>query len=140
MPRTGDKRHKDKKKSKKKRALLKQDHTNEARGRKRCATSAKAGRSCCAALGGRFQQMPDEQPRICGVPARFFVLVLLVFQNAGAVLLMRYSRAMPGQGEFVTQTAVLMQEGMKAALCVVILLGNEGSVARYRIAPSCFWH
>jgi hypothetical protein len=74
--------------------------------------------------------MGEKQPIICGVPIRFFVLVLLVFQNAGAVLLMRYSRAMPGQGEFVTQTAVLVQEGMKGVLCVVILLVNEGTIER----------
>jgi hypothetical protein len=72
----------------------------------------------------------DHQPKVCGVPIRFFVLVLLVFQNAGAVLLMRYSRAMPGQGEFVTQTAVIVQEAMKATLCVVLLLVNEGSIER----------
>ena len=51
---------------------------------------------------------------------------LLVFQNAGAVLLMRWVRAMPGESEFNTQTAVVMQEVLKGLTCVVILLASDG--------------
>ena len=54
---------------------------------------------------------------------------LLVFQNAGAVLLMRWVRAMPGESEFNTQTAVVMQEVLKGLACVAILLGTEGTLA-----------
>ena len=54
---------------------------------------------------------------------------LLVFQNAGAVLLMRWVRAMPGESEFNTQTAVVMQEVLKGLACVAILLGTEGTLS-----------
>ena len=54
---------------------------------------------------------------------------LLVVQNAGAVLLMRYTRSIPGETEFNTQTAVIMQEVLKGLTCVVILLATEGTVA-----------
>ena len=54
---------------------------------------------------------------------------LLVVQNAGAVLLMRYTRSIPGETEFNTQTAVIMQEVLKGLACVAILLGTEGTLA-----------
>ena len=69
---------------------------------------------------------------VFGIPIKAFVLVMLVFQNAGAVLLMRYSRASKGQGEFVTYTAVIMQEVLKMMACVIILL-------RVRINLYCFF-
>ena len=36
---------------------------------------------------------------------RHIVLVLLTVQNAGAVLLMRYTRSIPGETEFITQAS-----------------------------------
>lgn len=53
---------------------------------------------------------------------------LLVFQNAGAVLLMRYTRSIPGESEFNTQTAVIMQELLKGLTCVVLLFATEGGL------------
>ena len=46
---------------------------------------------------------PSEQT-IYGFPIKHVVLVLLTVQNAGAVLLMRYTRSIPGETEFNTQT------------------------------------
>jgi len=63
-----------------------------------------------------------------GVPLRHVVLVLLTVQNAGAVLLMRYTRSIPGETEFITQTAVIMQETLKGLACVLILFSSEGTV------------
>mmetsp|Transcript_73026 Transcript_73026/g.202580 ORF Transcript_73026/g.202580 Transcript_73026/m.202580 type:complete len:368 (+) Transcript_73026:91-1194(+) len=73
-----------------------------------------------------------EQPQLpsfLGLPAKYIVLCLLVFQNAGAVLLMRAVRAMPGETEFITQTAVILQEVLKASACIVLVLYTEGSLS-----------
>jgi len=61
-------------------------------------------------------------PTLFNLPIKYYVLGLLVVQNGGAVLLMRAVRALPGEKEFVTQTAVIMQETIKACTCVAILL------------------
>lgn len=73
---------------------------------------------------------------IYGIPVRHIVLVLLTVQNAGAVLLMRYTRSIPGETEFITQTAVIMQEAMKGLVCVLLLLQSEGSVKSAWAQPS----
>jgi len=75
-------------------------------------------------------------PHVFGIPIKYFVLVLLTVQNAGAVLMMRYVRSMPGEGIFVTQTAVAMQELLKGCLCIAILLFTEGSVGSAYAVPS----
>lgn len=55
------------------------------------------------------------------------VCCLLVIQNTGAVIIMRYTRSMPGEGAFVTETAVVMQELLKGLACVLLLKGNISS-------------
>jgi len=69
------------------------------------------------------------------VPIKYFVLVLLTVQNAGAVLMMRYARSMPGEGLFVTQTAVIMQELIKGITCVGILIYTEGNTQSAYAVP-----
>lgn len=71
----------------------------------------------------------SEQPMLFGVPVKYLVLCLLVVQNAGAVLLMRAVRALPGEAEFITQTAVIMQELFKAGACMVLILRKDGTLA-----------
>jgi UDP-sugar transporter A1/2/3 len=66
---------------------------------------------------------------VLGVPIGYLVLCLLVLQNAGAVLLMRAVRALPGETDFITQTAVIMQEMLKAAACMVLMLRQDGTLA-----------
>jgi hypothetical protein len=73
---------------------------------------------------------------VYGVPFKHVVLLMLTVQNAGAVLLMRYTRSMPGQSDFSTQTAVIMQEALKGVICVAILLATEGSLASAWAVPS----
>jgi len=82
---------------------------------------------------------PQPAPEVAmfhGVPLKHFVLVLLTLQNAGAVLLMRYTRSIPGEAEFVTQTAVIMQEVLKGLMCVAILLKTEGTVGSAWAVPT----
>lgn len=84
------------------------------------------------AVGGEPRPPPSaalSETKLFGLPVKHLVLVLLTIQNAGAVLLMRYTRSMPGQTEFVTQTAVIMQEAMKGSVCVLILLCSDGTLA-----------
>ena len=71
-----------------------------------------------------------------GVPVKFVVLVMLTVQNAGAVLLMRYTRSIPGQSDFSTQTAVIMQEALKGIMCMAILMSTEGTLASAWAVPS----
>jgi UDP-sugar transporter A1/2/3 len=71
----------------------------------------------------------SEQPMVFGVPVGYLVLCLLVVQNAGAVLLMRAVRALPGETNFNTQTAVIMQELLKAGLCMLLMLRKNGTLA-----------
>eukprot|EP01059_Diplonema_ambulator_P037170 TRINITY_DN9680_c0_g2_i1.p1 TRINITY_DN9680_c0_g2~~TRINITY_DN9680_c0_g2_i1.p1 ORF type:complete len:374 (+),score=113.17 TRINITY_DN9680_c0_g2_i1:52-1122(+) len=68
-------------------------------------------------------------PTFMGVEIRYLVLPLLTAQNASAVLLMRAVRSLPGQTEFSTQTAVIMQEVFKGLACIIILLATEGSLS-----------
>jgi len=63
-----------------------------------------------------------------GIQLKHLVCGLLVLQNTGAVLLMRYTRSMPGEGEYITQTAVIMQELFKGVACVLLLLRGEGTL------------
>lgn len=76
---------------------------------------------------GEAQAKPDGE-KLFGFPLKHFVLVLLTVQNAGAVLLMRYTRSIPGETDFDTQTAVITQEAVKGIACMLILLGTEGSI------------
>ena len=69
-------------------------------------------------------------PRLWGIEIRFLVLPLLTAQNASAVLLMRAVRSLPGQTDFSTQTAVIMQEVFKVIACVIIMMVTEGSLSQ----------
>ena len=75
-------------------------------------------------------------PSFGGVQLKHLVCGLLVLQNTGAVLLMRYTRSMPGEGQYITQTAVIMQEVMKGLACVALLLKDEGTLASAWEKPS----
>ena len=71
---------------------------------------------------------PDV-PKLYGIPIRYLVLPLLTAQNASAVLLMRGVRSLPGQTEFSTLTAVIMQETFKMLACIAILLATDGTLS-----------
>ena len=69
------------------------------------------------------------RPSLFRIELRYFVCGMLVLQNTGAVLLMRYTRSMPGETEYMTQTAVIMQEVMKGLTCILLLLKGEGTLS-----------
>eukprot|EP01061_Rhynchopus_euleeides_P044560 TRINITY_DN782_c0_g2_i1.p1 TRINITY_DN782_c0_g2~~TRINITY_DN782_c0_g2_i1.p1 ORF type:complete len:384 (+),score=152.44 TRINITY_DN782_c0_g2_i1:53-1153(+) len=79
---------------------------------------------------------PQERPKLFGIDARLVVLPLLTVQNAGAVLLMRSTRSMPGEDAFSSQSAVIMQEIIKGLSCIAILLWQEGTVSSAWNVPS----
>ena len=62
------------------------------------------------------QAPAQAPPSLFGIELRYLVCGMLVLQNTGAVLLMRYTRSMPGETEYMTQTAVIMQEVIKGCL------------------------
>ena len=49
------------------------------------------------------------------------VFCLLVMQNASVVLVMRYTRATPGEGTYVAQAVVLCIEATKLLACAAAL-------------------
>ena len=84
----------------------------------------------------KLPEEPPQRPQLFGIDARFVVLPLLTFQNAGAVLLMRSTRSLPGEAEFSSQSAVIMQEIIKGLSCIALLLYQEGSIASAWNVPS----
>lgn len=68
-----------------------------------------------------------QTPQICGIPIKYLALVLLTVQNASQMLFMRYAK-MPreGQGDYLSTTAVVMQELLKLTACVVIITVTQG--------------
>jgi len=62
------------------------------------------------------------------------VLAFLILQNSGASILMRESRS---AGKWNPQTAVIMQEAIKAVICVFLLLRDGGLMSvRAALVPS----
>ncbi|KAJ8601527.1 hypothetical protein CTAYLR_008018 [Chrysophaeum taylorii] len=72
------------------------------------------------------KQQP-EQPRYG--PMAYASLALLAVQNCSAVLIMRWTRATPGQNDYNTQTAVVMQEVLKTAVSLVLVLWERGEIS-----------
>ena len=68
-----------------------------------------------------------KPPQIFGIPIKYLALVLLTVQNASQMLFMRYAK-MPreGQGDYLSTTAVVMQELLKLTACVVIITLTQG--------------
>ena len=75
------------------------------------------------------QAPAQAPPSLFGIELRYLVCGMLVLQNTGAVLLMRYTRSMPGETEYMTQTAVIMQEVIKGLTCILLLLKGEGTLS-----------
>ena len=82
------------------------------------------------------EQQVKDRPQLFGIDARYVVLPLLAVQNAGSVLLMRSTRSLPGEAEFSSQSAVIMQEIIKGLSCIALLLYQEGSIASAWNVPS----
>eukprot|EP01065_Artemidia_motanka_P027547 TRINITY_DN32738_c0_g1_i1.p1 TRINITY_DN32738_c0_g1~~TRINITY_DN32738_c0_g1_i1.p1 ORF type:complete len:376 (+),score=68.38 TRINITY_DN32738_c0_g1_i1:65-1192(+) len=89
------------------------------------------------AIGQPSSAQPHpERPNLFGVDLKWFVLPLLTAQNAGAVLMMRAARSLPGEGQFDTLTAVVMQEVTKCLMCIALMLRTEGTIATAWAQPT----
>lgn len=64
----------------------------------------------------------DRIPTYRGIPLRYISLVTLTIQNSALILIMHYSRIMPGyeQKRYFSSTAVLLNELLKLAISVVL--------------------
>jgi len=71
---------------------------------------------------------PDLQPE---TPKwlKLTALLMLTVQNSAAVLVLRYTRASEEQKHFLPQTAVIMQELLKALTSVILILIQHGTLA-----------
>uniref|UniRef100_A0A7S3JYV7 Nucleotide-sugar transporter n=1 Tax=Aureoumbra lagunensis TaxID=44058 RepID=A0A7S3JYV7_9STRA len=58
----------------------------------------------------------------------YMALALLAVQNCSAVLIMRYTRSAPGESEYNTQTAVVMQELFKTIVSIILVLKDRGGL------------
>eukprot|EP01065_Artemidia_motanka_P043859 TRINITY_DN6157_c0_g1_i1.p2 TRINITY_DN6157_c0_g1~~TRINITY_DN6157_c0_g1_i1.p2 ORF type:complete len:384 (+),score=119.11 TRINITY_DN6157_c0_g1_i1:196-1347(+) len=104
---------------------VEQSEEQTDRLRSRTPTDAKIGsESLC-----KVPSMTVDRPMIWGIEVKWFVLPLLVVQNASAVLMMRAVRSLPGETGFNTQSAVVMQEVFKCLACIVLMLRQDGSIA-----------
>ena len=60
------------------------------------------------------------------IPLKYLSLVVLVFQNTGLVLLMRYSRTVSIDGpRYLTSTAVVLSEVLKFVVCCFMAFYNS---------------
>lgn len=62
-------------------------------------------------------------------PMAYLSLGLLAVQNCSAVLIMRWTRATPGENAYSTQTAVVMQEILKTTVSVALTFWERGELA-----------
>ncbi|CCG83436.1 UDP-galactose transporter [Taphrina deformans PYCC 5710] len=62
-----------------------------------------------------------------GIPMRYISLVTLTIQNSALILIMHYSRVMPGftTERYLASTAVLMNELLKLVICVVLFYRDQ---------------
>jgi len=78
------------------------------------------------AFGGK-EKLEQSSPNAPSY-IKSLVLAFLVLQNCSVTILMRYSRSQLGEGEWSAQTGVIVQEVMKAACSLTLLLTTEGGV------------
>eukprot|EP00747_Dinoflagellata_sp_TGD_P051606 gnl/TRDRNA2_/TRDRNA2_147444_c0_seq1.p1 gnl/TRDRNA2_/TRDRNA2_147444_c0~~gnl/TRDRNA2_/TRDRNA2_147444_c0_seq1.p1 ORF type:complete len:380 (-),score=61.01 gnl/TRDRNA2_/TRDRNA2_147444_c0_seq1:162-1226(-) len=78
---------------------------------------------------------PPAKPAIAPVPGKsqlgmvaYLALGFLTVQNSAAVLMMRYSRAIPSQRQYLVSTLVIMQEVVKVVFCAVLVFVQQGTL------------
>jgi hypothetical protein len=89
------------------------------------ASTAASTKTSTSAASSGSQMQNDGQHKLL-VPA---VLSLLVMQNAGQMLSMRYSKVMgvpDGSTAYISSTAVVVSEVLKVSACLVILAVQHG--------------
>ncbi|EXJ88673.1 hypothetical protein A1O1_05604 [Capronia coronata CBS 617.96] len=77
----------------------------------------------------------DAFSTICGVPTKYVSLFTLVLQNSTLVLVMRYSRILPGP-RYLSSTAVVLSELIKCIICLSIHIRDQQTQSRYSRLPT----
>merc|ERR1712230_243219 len=77
----------------------------------------------------------DGVATIYGVPTKYASLLTLVVQNSSLVLVMRYSRILPGP-RYLSSTAVVLSELLKCLICLTIHLREQRSQSQYSRLPT----
>ncbi|KIW20427.1 hypothetical protein PV08_01002 [Exophiala spinifera] len=77
----------------------------------------------------------DGIATIYGVPTKYVSLLTLVVQNSSLVLIMRYSRILPGP-RYLSSTAVVLSELLKCVICLWLHLREQRSQSQYSKLPS----
>jgi solute carrier family 35 (UDP-sugar transporter), member A1/2/3 len=76
-----------------------------------------------------------ELPSIYGIPIKYLALLFLVVQNSGLVLIMRSSRLTSGP-RYLTSTAVVLSEALKALVCICAYIREQDSKSSYTQLPT----
>lgn len=76
---------------------------------------------------------PDAQ--FLGIPLKYLSLALLTLQNTGAVLIMRYTRSIPSESQYLTSTAVISGEVFKVVVSSSLAMQNGDDLSRVFANP-----
>ncbi|KAK9465430.1 nucleotide-sugar transporter-domain-containing protein [Lipomyces arxii] len=71
----------------------------------------------------------QDVPKLFFIPLKYISLVTLTFQNSALILIMHYSRVMPGYDSstrYFASTAVFLNEVIKLAVCAFVACGSRG--------------
>ncbi|KAJ4522662.1 hypothetical protein HRR83_001152 [Exophiala dermatitidis] len=72
---------------------------------------------------------------ICGIPTKYVSLCTLVLQNSTLVLVMRYSRILPGP-RYLSSTAVVLSELLKCIICLSVHIREQFTQSQYTPLPT----
>ncbi|KAG5463283.1 MAG: nucleotide-sugar transporter-domain-containing protein [Olpidium bornovanus] len=130
----------------------------QRRGRRRCLSCGAGRPPFCAApsaaalprqtwpsrpvsrlrLGPRTPpEAMAHEPALFGLPLKHLALVTLVVQNSLLVIVMRYSRLLPGP-QYFTTTAVVVSEISKLVICLAVYFreGRARAASGHNLLPS----
>ncbi|KAJ3091179.1 hypothetical protein HK102_001416 [Quaeritorhiza haematococci] len=79
-----------------------------------------------------FTPAVSPVPTLFGVPLKWLSLITLVVQNSALVLVMRYSRTLPGP-RYLPSTAVVMSEFTKLIICTFLHVSDESKKSKYTV-------
>ncbi|EXJ77997.1 hypothetical protein A1O3_09156 [Capronia epimyces CBS 606.96] len=72
---------------------------------------------------------------MCGIPTKYVSLLCLVVQNSTLVLVMRYSRILPGP-RYLSSTAVVLSELIKCIICLFVHIREQQAQSRHSRLPT----
>jgi solute carrier family 35 (UDP-sugar transporter), member A1/2/3 len=70
-----------------------------------------------------------------GIPTKYVSLLTLVVQNSSLVLMMRYSRILPGR-RYLSSTAVVLSEILKCMICLTVHIHDQRVQSRNSQLPT----